>query len=185
MNTTKNGLGAAVLFAVLGGALPVAAADGSSGTEPVVKRKVYQKPLSDEYVTANFGVNRNLGRAWIEVAASPWVDDQQREIIVRKNIRGLYYDPDRKAVIYRHGATETICAEDRSLLGGTSLKTTENCELQVSSASRNIDDGFTVDKETMTEVTFVVRNARPRSPIISNPDTRWPLIKLADRVECR
>ncbi len=115
MNATKNGLGAAVLFAVLAGALPVAAADGSSGTEPVVKRKVYQRPLSDEYVTANFGVNRNLGRAWIEVAASPWVDDQQRDIIVRKNIRGLYYDPDRKAVIYRHGATETICAEEESL----------------------------------------------------------------------
>jgi hypothetical protein len=164
MNMTKNALSGAVLFALLAGTLPVAAADGSSPTKPVVKKKVYQKPLSDAYVTANFGVNRSLGRAWVEVAASPWVDNQQRNIIVRKSIKWLYYDPDRKAVIYQHGATETICAEDRGLLGGPSLKSTENCELRVISARRNIDDGFTVDKEPVTTVTFVARNFRPRSP---------------------
>jgi hypothetical protein len=161
MNTTKNRLGAAILFVVLAAGLPAAAASGSSGTDADVKKKVYQKPLEDEYVSAYFGVNRSLGRAWIEVAAQPWVYNPEREVIARKNLKGLYYDPDRKAVIYQHGANETICAEDWSFLLSTSLKDTGNCDLQVNSATRNIDDGFNVDQEPVTTVTLVAHNAEP------------------------
>jgi hypothetical protein len=172
MNTIKNGLGARLLLAVLAWALPVAAADPRSGTEYVVKKKIYQQPSSDAYVSAHFGVDRNLGRAWIEVAASPSVDDQQRDIIARKNVKWLYYDPERKAVVYQHGATETICANDRSLLGGSSLKSTENCELMVSSAKRKVDDGFSGEKVPVTTVTFVARNFRPKTPLLPVPEPK-------------
>ncbi len=157
---TKSVLGAAVLFAALAGALPVAAADGASGAGTDVKMKVYEKTLIDEYVTANFGVNRDLGRAWIEVAVAPYTDVPQRDVIARQDIKGLYYDPERKAVIYKKGASKTICAEDSKLLGETALKTTGNCELQVSSTTRNIDDGFTVRQDPVTTVTFVAHGAR-------------------------
>ncbi len=161
MNTTKNKLGAAVLFMALAAGLPAVAASDSSGTDSDVKKKVFEKVLEDEYVSASFGVNRSLGRAWIEVAAAPWVYDPAREVIAQKSLKGLYYDADRKAVVYQNGANETICAEDWSFLLSTSLRDTGNCDLQVKSATRNIDDGFTVDQEPVTRVTFVAHNAAP------------------------
>ncbi len=177
MKTITNLLGTALLFALLAGTLPIAAAD-RPGTEYVVKKKVYQQPSSDAYVTAHFGVNRTLGRAWVEVAASPSVDDQQTDIVARKSLKWLYYDRERKAVVYRHGATETICAEDRSMPGGTSLRSSENCEILVSSAKRKVDGGFTVERVPMTTVTFVARNFRPRAPLLPNSGPNTPAPRL-------
>ncbi len=161
MNAIKNKLGAGILFLGLAVGLPAAAASDSPGTDTDVKRNVYEKVSEDEYVAANFDVDRSLGRAWIEVAAAPWLDQRQRAVIARKNLKGLYYDADRKAVIYQNGANETICAEDWKFLLSTSLKSTGNCDLQVTSATRNIDDGFTVAQEPVTTVTFVAHNAMP------------------------
>jgi hypothetical protein len=161
MNSEKNKLGAAILFVVLAAGLPAAAADGSSGTDTDVKKKVYEKIVEDEYVSAYLDVDRSLGRAWIEVAAQPWVYNPQRDVIARESLTGLYYDADRKAVIYQNGANETICAEDWKFLLSTSLKSTGNCDIQVSSATPNVDDGFNVGKEPVTTVTFVAHNASP------------------------
>ncbi len=161
MNTIKNKLGAASLFLGLALGLPAAAASDWSGTDTDVKKNVYEKVSEDEYVSANFDVDRSLGRAWIEVAAQPWVYNPERDVIAQKSLKGLYYDADRKAVIYQNGANETICAEDWTFLLSTSLKSTGNCDLLVSSATRNIDDGFTVDREPVTRVTFVAHNAMP------------------------
>jgi len=72
MSSIKNAFGAAVFF-VLAGALPTAAADGQANTATDAKKKVYQQKIEDSYVSAYFGVNRNLGRAWVEVASTPWI----------------------------------------------------------------------------------------------------------------
>src|SRR5258707_2162132 len=161
MNAIKNKLGAAILFVVLAAGLPAAAANDSSGAGTDVKKKVYEKIVEDEYVSAYFGVDRSLGRAWIEVAAQPWVYNPQRDVIAREGLKGLYYDADRKAVIFENGANETICAEDWKFLLSTSLKSTGNCDLLVNSATPNVDDGFNVAKEPVTTVTFVAHNAMP------------------------
>ncbi len=161
MKTIKNKLGAAIVFLGLAGGLPAAAADGSAGTDRDVEKKVYEKVSEDENVSADFAVDRSLGRAWVEVAAAPWLDQRQWAVIARKDLKGLYYDPDRKALIYQNGANEAICAEDWNFLLSTSLKSTGNCDLLVSSATRNLDDGFTVNKEPVTTVTFVAHNAMP------------------------
>src|SRR5262249_47382899 len=72
MSSIKNAFGAAVFF-VLAGALPTAAADGPANTATDAKKKVYQQKIEDSYVSAYFGGNRNLGRAWVEVALTPWI----------------------------------------------------------------------------------------------------------------
>jgi hypothetical protein len=154
-------LGAAVLFTILAGALPAAAADSKPATDADAKKKVLQQKTEDQYVSAYFGVNRNLGRAWVEVAVAPFVDTPQRDVIARKMIKGLYYDAERKAVIYQQGAKETVCATDWHFLLSTSLKTTGNCDLKVTTRARNIDDGFNVDKEPVTKVTLVAHNLAP------------------------
>ncbi len=161
MNATKKALGGAVLCTILAGALPAAAADSKSTTDTDAKKKVLQQKTEDQYVSAYFGVNRNLGRAWVEVAVAPYVDTPQRDVIARKMIKGLYYDAERKAVIYQKGGKETVCATDWHFLLSTSLKTTGNCDLKVTTKAKNVDDGFTVDKEPLTKVTLVAHNLAP------------------------
>jgi hypothetical protein len=161
MNAIKNKLGAAILFLGLAVGLPAAAASDSSRTDTDVKKKVYEKIMEDEYVSAYFGVDRSLGRAWIEVAAAPWVYDPSRDVIARESLKGLYYDADRQAIVYQNGANETICTEDWKFLLSTSLKSTGNCDLLVNSGTRNVDDGFNVAKDPVTTVTFVAHNASP------------------------
>jgi hypothetical protein len=161
MDTTRSTLGAAVLFIALAGAVPAAAAGNKPTTETDAKKKVLQQKTEDQYVSAYFGVNRNLGRAWVEVAVQPYVDTPQRDVIARKMIKGLYYDAERKAVIYQREGKETVCAEDWHFLLSTSLKTTGNCELKVSAKPRKVDDGFTVETEPVTKVTLVAHNLTP------------------------
>jgi hypothetical protein len=150
---------AAVTLA-LAWALPALAADPQpSGTD--AKKRVYEQKIGDSYVSAYFGVNRNLGRAWVEVASTPWIDNPQREVVARKMIKGLYYDPDRKAIIYQRKGQETVCATDWNSLLTTALKTTGNCDLKVSMKQRNVDDGYTDMKEPVTTVTLQAHNLTP------------------------
>ena len=166
---TKSVLQAAALLTILAGALPAAAADTKSGTDTNAKKKVYQEKIGDAYVSAYFGVNRDLGRAWVEVAASPWIDVPQREVIARKSVKGLYYDANRKAVIYQRSGQETVCATDFRFLLSTSLKDTGNCELKVSMKDKNIDQGTGVEKEALTKVTLVAHNLKPASQTAKAP----------------
>jgi len=166
---TKSVLCAAALLTVLAEPLPAAAADSKSGTDTTAKKKVYQEKIGDAYVSAYFGVNRDLGRAWVEVAASPWIDVPQREVVARKSVKGLYYDPNRKAVIYQRGGEETVCATDWRFLLSTSLKDTGNCELKVSMKDRSVDQGTTVEKEPLTKVTLVAHNLKPASQTAKAP----------------
>jgi hypothetical protein len=166
---TKSVLRAAALVTILGGAVPVAAADPKSGTSTQKQKTVYQQKIGDAYVSAAFNVNRDLGRAWVEVSASPWVDNPQRDVVARQMVKGLYYDPDRKAVIYWHKGQETVCAEDWKFLLSTSLKTTGNCELQVAMKDKPVDDGYTNMKEQVTTVTLVAHNLKPAPKTAKGP----------------
>jgi len=161
INVWSDVLSGAIFFTLVAGALPAAAADPKAKTDADAKKKVYEQKIGDAYVSAQFGVNRNLGRAWVEVAASPVEVPSQRDIVARQMIKGLYYDPDRKAVIYQHKGQETVCAEDWRFLLATSLKITGNCELKVAMKERKLDDGSTVQNEPVTTVTLVAHNLKP------------------------
>src|SRR5262249_54053295 len=155
----KDVLSAIVLVAISPGPLSAVAAEGKSDTD--AKKKVYQQKIGDAYVSAYFAVNRNLGRAWVEVTASPELVPPQSNVVARKMIKGLYYDPDRKAIVYERKGEETVCAEDWRFLFSTGLKNTGNCDLQVSMKDRKPDDGYTVSREPVTTVTLVAHNLKP------------------------
>jgi hypothetical protein len=121
-----------------------------------VSKTVFERPLnSKDLDAAHFDVDRDLGRAWIDVVLiGDYTVDEEPEV-VRQKLDGLYYDPARKQVIYRIGAKRIVCAEDSSTLGITSLKDTGQCQLRLSSEKRKVDDGFHVDEETVGKVVFV------------------------------
>jgi hypothetical protein len=124
----------------------------------------FETPLDDstQIVSAGFAVNRDLGRAWIElqIQSTAYVGDVVPEPeVITKMVEGLYYDPALKQVLYRSGEGTTVCAEDSTFLWFTSLKSTDRCRLITSTEMRKIDDGFEVQDHAVSKVVFDVETA--------------------------
>jgi hypothetical protein len=155
MQIGRSVLSTGLVLSVVGWVLPALSA-AAPKTAGVVSKTVFERPLNSEDLdAAHFNVDRELGRAWIEVVIiGDYTVDEEPEV-VRRPLDGLYYDPARKQVIYRNGAKKIVCAEDSSFLGDTSLKETGQCQLRLSSEKRKVDDGFNVDEETVGKVVFV------------------------------
>jgi hypothetical protein len=119
---------------------------------------VFERDLetSGEEISANFGVNRELGRAWIDVQIESMTpaDDEPLRLVISRPIEGLSYDSDRKQVLYRVGGETIVCAEDASILWRTYLKSTGRCQLRTVSERRKADDGFMIRDRIMARVVF-------------------------------
>jgi len=119
---------------------------------------VFEAPLDNwrQEVSADFAVNRELGRAWIDVqvASTNQGDEPQGREVISKAVEGLYYDPDRKQVLYRTATESVVCAEDATFLWRTYLKTTGRCLLTPLPEQRKMDDGFKIREQTVAKVVF-------------------------------
>jgi hypothetical protein len=135
------------------GALFLSAAFAAPATAATT---VFEKPLQGEDLSAaHFDVNRQLGRAWIDVELTrTTVAEAPESEVIPQGLDGLYYDQTRKQVIYRNGSGEVVCAEDWHFLGTTSLKDTGQCRLSLSSEKRTVDDGFSGREEKVGRVVF-------------------------------
>jgi len=126
---------------------------------------VYEAPLSsDQHVSANFAVNRTLGRAWVDVEVRSSMSGSEAlfELPIEKQVDGLYYDSARKQVLYRTATGPIVCAEDATSLGGTHLKSTENCRLIPSTEQRSVDNGFDVHEQRVAKVVLDAQTATAR-----------------------
>ncbi len=160
MRMIKNVLSAGFVFTVCSWILPAASAQVAPGAAGAVSETVLERPLNHETLTAHFDVNRELGRAWVDVMIEPSDYPSREPIVVRRMIDGLSYDGTRKAVIYQKGKQNIVCAKDSSFLGMTSLNITGQCMLLTSSGTRRVDDGFTAKDEEVGKVVFEVRNTK-------------------------
>lgn len=128
---------------------------GVANAEQVV---VFEAPLDDSIrqISADFAVNRELGRAWVdvEVEARQTGSEPIFGLPMQRQVDGLYYDSARKQVLYRTASGPIVCAEDAAGVGETHLKTTGNCRLTSSTERRQVDDGFNVEERTITKVVF-------------------------------
>jgi hypothetical protein len=160
MKIIKNVLRAGVVFTVCGWILPAASAQVAPGAAGAVSQTVFERALNHETLTAHFDVNREFGRAWIDVMVEPSDYPSREPIVVRRKIDGLSYDSTRKAVIYQNGKQKIVCAKDSSFLGMTSLNATGQCILRTSSETRRVDDGFTPKEEQVGKVVFEAKNTK-------------------------
>jgi hypothetical protein len=119
---------------------------------------VYEAPLDDssQQLSADFAVNRELGRAWVDVEVQSGVNSSEAQFdpSIQRQVDGLYYDSARKQVLYRTATGPIVCAEDATILWETYLKSTGNCRLIPSTEQRSVDDGFDVHGQTVAKVVF-------------------------------
>ena len=119
---------------------------------------VFDQPLNNwnEEVSADFAANRELGRAWIEVALTTPARGEEgpTQEVIPKAVEGLYYDAARKQVLYRTGTETIVCAEDAAFLWRTYLKSTGQCLLTPRTEQRKVDDGFSIRERSVGKVVF-------------------------------
>jgi len=125
---------------------------------------VFDKPFDgpSRQVGADFDVNRDLGRAWVDVVIrgdDTVADEPPQPDVVMVQVEGLYYDRTLKQVLYRTGSDTVVCAEDVSFLWFTRLKNTGNCQLTASTDQRKSDDGFNVSDQAVAKVSLDVQSA--------------------------
>jgi hypothetical protein len=146
----------------LAGALVV----GFVGVANAEQVTVYEAPLEDssQQISADFAVNRKLGRAWVDVEVQPSMSGSEAQFDppMQRHVDGLYYDSARKQVLYRTAAGPIVCAEDATTLGETHLKSTGNCRLIPSTEQRSVDDGFDVHEQTVAKVVFDAQTSTAR-----------------------
>ena len=116
---------------------------------------------SSQLVSASFAVNRELGRAWVDVQVQSGASSSEPAFDppIQKQVDGLYYDSARKQVLYRTATGPIVCAEDATALWATYLKSTGNCRLIPITEQRKIDDGFDVHQQTVATVVLDVQGA--------------------------
>jgi hypothetical protein len=146
---------------LVGALVGIGAFIGVANAEQVV---VYEAPLGGSTVSAGFAVNRDLGRAWVDVQvqSGPGGSEPQFNPPIERRVDGLYYDSARKQVLYRTASGPIVCAEDATALWATYLKSTGNCRLIPGSEQRTIDDGIEVREQTVSRVVFDVQTTDPR-----------------------
>src|SRR5262249_35735986 len=119
---------------------------------------VFEAPLENgrREVSANFAVNRELGRAWIEVQVETPYQGEEPSVgeVTSRAVEGLYYGQARKQVLYRNWTETVVCAEDATFLWRTYLKNTGQCLLTPRSEQRQVDDGFNIRNQTVAKVVF-------------------------------
>jgi hypothetical protein len=141
------------------GALVVVSFVGVANAAQVI---VFEGPVdaSRQKISADFGVNRELGRAWVDVQVQStdfYVEGLPPVDVIMRRVDGLYYDSARKQVLYQTGAETIVCAEDATFLWSTHLKSTGNCRLIPITEQRKVDDGFDVREQTVARVVFDVQ----------------------------
>ena len=69
-------------------------------------------------------------------------------------VEGLYYDSARKQVLYRTASEPIVCAEDATSLWTTYLKSTGQCQLNIHTEQRKVDNGFNIQEQTVVQLIF-------------------------------
>jgi hypothetical protein len=132
----------------------------SAGAAQAAQITIFERTLEnwDQGISAAFAVNRELGRAWIDVQVDPINigEEPPVPVVIPQRIEGLYYDPARKQVVYRTATGTVVCAEDAKFLWSTYLKTTGQCSLTSVSEQRKVDDGFNVGERKVGKVVLEV-----------------------------
>ncbi len=99
-------------------------------------------------VAPEFEVNKDLGRAWVNVVLSETTGDSTFYVDNRVKIEGLSYDVASKNIILEKNGEEIVCGSMYNrrwvLDGGRSIRNSGRCKFSVKHAKKQIDNGFEV-----------------------------------------
>jgi hypothetical protein len=114
------------------------------------------KNHSDYGVETTFEVNKELGRAWVNVSLSEsWGDDTTYDD-TRVKVEGLSYDAETKSIVLNRNGETIVCGviyNRRWVIDiGGSVRQTKRCTFTVKKFNVTEDDGFETYKVPMLQI---------------------------------
>lgn len=119
---------------------------------------IFKAPIGAQDATKSktFGINPELGRAWVEV--NVYQDTTELSETYRVPVPGLSYDKSSSQVVYDAEGKKVVCANVREtgswIFKSQRIDPTGHCELTRKYVKVPIDDGFAVDVIEHFEVHF-------------------------------
>jgi len=104
-------------------------------------------------LTPTFGINAELGRAWVRVEAS--LEDTltmgsdgflENTSYFRINVEGLSFDAATKSIKYGSGSEAITCASGKKAKESAMKLNTAVCNFIVKEEVTDVDDGFNVNR---------------------------------------
>lgn len=121
---------------------------------------IFVAPISaaEASKSKRFGINPELGRAWVEIDV--YFAQSESAESYRVAVPGLSYDKNSSQVVYDAEGKQVVCANVREtgswIFKSQRIEATGNCELTRKHVKVPIDDGFAVDVIEHFEVHFKV-----------------------------
>ena len=107
-----------------------------------------------------FGINPEMGRAWIEVTTTSNDPDGGLSDVERIKIEGLKFDKQTNAITIDYEGKITTCAElkvvGRSIFRRKEMKMTSNCKFEGRWRKFTYDNGFEIKKTAAYEMFLIV-----------------------------
>jgi len=126
----------------------------------VIKLTEFKNNRDLELYRTTYRVNKELGRAWIEVTISDYKFDELHYSDVRVKIPGLSYSADINGVVYNKNGEEIVCGTFYNARWtidmGMSFKETGRCNITTNNYSKKVDDGYYIKDVKMTEVLLTI-----------------------------
>lgn len=119
--------------------------------------KIFNTPTpSFQSASKTFAINRELGRAWVEITLHTSFDDNSATHQV--NVPGLSFDTATSAVVFKAEDKTIECAtvkeRGRWLFKHTIIEPTGRCELTHKYVNVPVDNGFVIEEIQHFEVHF-------------------------------
>lgn len=137
---------------VLGLALAQSTALAADSSTAIFKAPV---GAADASKSKTFAINRDLGRAWVEIDL--YYNTSETTDTRRVVVPGLSFDPAASAVVFKAQGKTVECAkvEERGwIFKHTRIEPTGNCELTHKYVEVPVDNGFTIEQVEHFEVHF-------------------------------
>lgn len=114
------------------------------------------KNYSNYDVTTTFDVNKQLGRAWVNVSLAEFWGDSSTYTDERVKIEGLSYDAATKSILLERNGETIVCGvfyNQRWVIDfGGSIRLTKRCTFTVKKIKVTEDNGFETYKVPMIQV---------------------------------
>jgi hypothetical protein len=114
--------------------------------------KIYEDRKDGDHASAQFQVNKELGRAWVLLTETTYGEEGSGDSTTRIKVPGLSFDAERSMIVFENEGQIIDCAEvynsGRSIFRMTKIRDL-NCSLTTQVARVSVDDGFEIKKQVI------------------------------------
>lgn len=112
----------------------------------------FQKPMFARALKASFQINRDLGRAWVEVSNHILIPKQeQHKFTKRFKVEGLSFDNVTNLIVMDGAECAKVEKRGRGIFSSDKISNT-GCQLALKEVMKEVDDGFEVRQVKMLQV---------------------------------